>query len=115
MYDETIQLKDNWSKRAHIQKEEYEKMYNESISDPEKFWGEQAQSLKWIELYSKVKNTSFEAPVNIEWFKDGKLNISDFQDVLKIASLPPSVGSADSFINLLPSNASVLVCDSLTL
>ena len=44
-----------------------------SVADPEKFWGDQAKSLEWIKPFTKVKDTSFEAPnVHIRWFEDGR-------------------------------------------
>jgi acetyl-CoA synthetase len=47
----------------------YKDMYQASVTDPEKFWAEQAKM---------IKNTSF-APGNIDikWFEDGQLNISE--------------------------------------
>ncbi|MEQ9691279.1 MAG: acetate--CoA ligase, partial [Bauldia litoralis] len=46
-------------------------------ADPDGFWAEQAKSLDWIKPFTKVKNTSFDAPgVSIKWFEDGELNVS---------------------------------------
>ena len=61
--------------RALIDKDTYDAMYQESISDPDKFWGEQGKRIDWIKPYSTVKNTSF-APdnVSIKWYEDGTLN-----------------------------------------
>ncbi len=67
----------NWSDSSHINKTTYEELYKKSIEDPESFWAEQAQTLKWITPFKSVKNTSFNEPVNIEWFKDGELNIAE--------------------------------------
>ncbi|WP_116131557.1 acetate--CoA ligase [Tropicimonas sp. IMCC34043] len=63
--------------KAHLDAAGYEKMYAESINDPEKFWGEQGKRLDWIKPYTKVKDTSF-APgnVSIKWFEDGTLNVA---------------------------------------
>jgi acetyl-CoA synthetase len=66
-----------WSENAHINSSSYEILYKKSIDDPEAFWSEQAQILDWIEPYSTVKATSFNEPIKIEWFKDGKLNITE--------------------------------------
>ena len=52
-------------------------MYEQSVSDPAKFWGEQGKRLDWIKPYTKVKNTSFNpGSVDIRWFEDGTLNVS---------------------------------------
>lgn len=63
--------------RAHIDDAGYQAMYQQSISDPDGFWGEHGKRLDWIKPYSKVKNTSFDADnLSIKWFEDGTLNIS---------------------------------------
>ncbi|MBT5031962.1 MAG: acetate--CoA ligase [Proteobacteria bacterium] len=63
------------AERALIDKEEYERMYSESIDDPEKFWGEQGKRIDWIKPYTQVKDTSFEADdLHIRWYEDGTLN-----------------------------------------
>jgi acetyl-CoA synthetase len=56
--------------------EEYKKMYDESVRDPEGFWAKQAESLDWFKKWDKVKNTSFKSPVSIKWFEGGQLNVS---------------------------------------
>ncbi|WP_273687671.1 acetate--CoA ligase [Ketogulonicigenium vulgare] len=72
-YPPSQDLADN----AHANKATYDQMYAASVSDPDTFWGHQAQRLDWIKPFSRVKNTSF-APgaVNIEWFGDGTLNVA---------------------------------------
>lgn len=67
----------DFASKAHLDKEGYEKMYQQSIRDPEGFWGEQGQTLDWITPYTKVKSTNFDFDdVRIEWFADGELNAS---------------------------------------
>lgn len=62
---------------SHADKKKYDAMYAESVSDPDKFWGEQGKRLDWIKPYTKVKNTTFAYPdVSINWFEDGELNVS---------------------------------------
>jgi acetyl-CoA synthetase len=66
-----------WEKRAHIDRAAYDRMYRQSIADPEGFWSEQARRIDWIRLFTKVKNTSFAYDnVSIRWFEDGTLNVS---------------------------------------
>ena len=55
---------------------EYNRIYNLSITDYEKFWDEQAKAIHWDQPYTKVKEVSFQKPVSIKWFLNGKLNIS---------------------------------------
>jgi acetyl-CoA synthetase len=54
----------------------YQRMHDESMRDPEKFWDEQGKRLQWIKPYTRVKNTSFTGDVAIRWFEDGTLNAS---------------------------------------
>ena len=63
------------AERVLIDKEEYERLYSESIEDPEKFWGEQGKRIDWVKPYTQVKDTSFEADdLHIRWYEDGTLN-----------------------------------------
>jgi acetyl-CoA synthetase len=52
----------------------YSRMYDESVRDPDAFWGEQGKRLHWIKPYTRVKNASFTGDVQIRWFEDGTLN-----------------------------------------
>ena len=62
---------------AHADMAKYRAMYNESLADPDKFWGREGKRLDWITPYSKVKNTDFTfGHVNIKWFEDGVLNVA---------------------------------------
>ncbi|WP_078522619.1 MULTISPECIES: acetate--CoA ligase [unclassified Thioclava] len=62
---------------AHADAAKYREMYQESITDPEKFWGREGKRLDWITPYTKVKNTDFTfGHVDIKWFEDGVLNAS---------------------------------------
>ncbi len=61
-------------KTAAISEDEYRDMYAQSVNDPDKFWGRVAKRLTWIKEPTKIKNTSFTAPVSIKWYEDGVLN-----------------------------------------
>ncbi|NNK79058.1 MAG: acetate--CoA ligase [Litoreibacter sp.] len=77
MTDKTYPPSPEFAANAHADKATYDKMYAESIADPEKFWGEQGKQLDWIKPYTKVKDTSFEfGKVDIKWYEDGTLNVS---------------------------------------
>ena len=67
---------DDFQARAHIGSEaEYEAMYARSISDPEGFWGEQAQRIDWFEPYDTVKDVSYEpGNVHVRWYEGGVTN-----------------------------------------
>ncbi|MDU4091655.1 MAG: acetate--CoA ligase [Pantoea sp.] len=62
---------------ALINAEQYQAKYQQSVQDPDAFWGDQGKILDWIKPYSKVKNTSF-APgnISIRWYEDGTLNLA---------------------------------------
>ncbi|NVK43058.1 MAG: acetate--CoA ligase [Oceanospirillaceae bacterium] len=63
--------------KAHIDNAKYLAMYEQSVKDPDAFWGEHGKRLDWFTPYSKVKNTSFDPHnVDIRWFEDGTLNAS---------------------------------------
>jgi acetyl-CoA synthetase len=64
------------AKTALIDAGKYEKMYHQSVEDPEGFWREQGKRVDWIKPYSKVKDTTFTGDVKIRWFYDGTLNAS---------------------------------------
>ncbi len=68
---------DDWAKRAWINNEKYETLYQRSIEDPEGFWAEQAERIDWIRKPTKIKNVDYGPPdVSIKWYEDGILNIS---------------------------------------
>jgi acetyl-CoA synthetase len=61
--------------KAHIDNAKYQAMYDQSVNDPDAFWGEQGKRLDWFTPYTRVKNTSFDLHnVDIRWFEDGTLN-----------------------------------------
>ena len=65
------------ARRAHADKARYQAMYEESVRNPDAFWGREAERLDWIKPFTKVKNTSFDpGAVSIKWFEDGRLNVS---------------------------------------
>ncbi|MEO6538353.1 MAG: AMP-binding protein, partial [Ferruginibacter sp.] len=54
---------------------EYREAYKKSVDDPEGFWGDIASEFTWSRKWNKVLEWNFKEP-KIEWFKDGKLNIT---------------------------------------
>ena len=62
---------------ALVDREGYERMYRESVEDPEAFWGAHGKRIDWIRPYSKVKDVSFgPGDVRVRWFYDGTLNVA---------------------------------------
>ncbi len=65
------------AKNANVSQAEFEKRYQESIENPDVFWGKEGKRLDWFKPYTKVKNTSFQrGDVSIKWFEDGELNVA---------------------------------------
>ena len=56
--------------------EEYEKVYQQSVDDPEQFWADYAKTFDWHKSWDEVHSGSFEDG-NIKWFEGGKLNITE--------------------------------------
>ena len=59
--NDIISSKENWKTSALINKDQYIKMYNESIENPDNFWKTQAQSIDWITPFSDncIKKINF--------------------------------------------------------
>jgi len=66
---------DGFSRAAHIKSlEEYRRLYDQSVKDPEGFWAEQAQALAWSRKWDRVLEWS---PPFAKWFGGGTLNLSE--------------------------------------
>jgi acetyl-CoA synthetase len=64
-------------KNAHVNSEQYEKMYAESINDPDVFWDTHGKRIDWIKPYQKISNISYaKEDLKIKWYEDGTLNAS---------------------------------------
>jgi acetyl-CoA synthetase len=57
-----------------IDEDDYFRLYQHSLDDPEGFWGEHGKRLDWIRPYTRVKDASFDGDVRIAWYEDGTLN-----------------------------------------
>ena len=55
--------------------EEYLSEYKKSVEDPESFWASKAETFEWMKPWDKVLEWNFKEP-KIEWFINGKLNIT---------------------------------------
>jgi len=63
-----------FSQNAHINSlEQYEQLYREAESDPEKFWGRIASELHWFRKWDEV--LEWNAPW-AKWFVGGQINLS---------------------------------------
>ncbi|MGE0019929.1 MAG: acetate--CoA ligase [Draconibacterium sp.] len=58
---------------------EYFQKYQESVADPEGFWGKIAESHYWHKKWDRVVDWRFSGPgaPDVKWFVNGKLNITE--------------------------------------
>jgi acetyl-CoA synthetase len=62
---------------ARLRHDDYTRLYAESVSDPEGFWGRIGQRLDWVKPPTKIKDVSFDPKdLHIRWYEDGQLNVS---------------------------------------
>ncbi|PMH46234.1 acetate--CoA ligase [Vibrio sp. 10N.286.49.B3] len=70
-------VKDNIKQTTYADNQTYLSMYQQSVTEPEKFWAEHGKIVDWITPFTQVKNTSFDSGhIDIRWFEDGTLNVS---------------------------------------
>ena len=70
-------VKDAAKQRTKIDAAEYQRMYEQSMANPDEFWAEQGKRIDWIKPYSKVKDVSYALnDLHIRWYGDGVLNAS---------------------------------------
>lgn len=55
--------------------ETYQRMYDQSVHDPETFWLEAAKVLDWFEFPKKATQGDFNR-INYSWYPQGKLNLA---------------------------------------
>jgi acetyl-CoA synthetase len=64
------------SKQAYIKSfDEYKKIYDQSIKNPEKFWGDLSTQLDWFKKWDKVLVEDFKEAKH-QWFVGGKINVA---------------------------------------
>ena len=55
--------------------QDYKETYERSVTSPEAFWQEQAETFHWFEPFKSVLEWNFDGP-EVKWFVEGKTNIS---------------------------------------
>jgi acetyl-CoA synthetase len=77
MSQKIYKVPEEFASLAHLKNADYQRLYQESIRDPNGFWARMGRRIDWIAPYSKVRDTSFdEHDFRIRWFHDGKLNVA---------------------------------------
>ena len=75
--NDIYKVNDSWQKNAKVNKEQYEKMYEESLSNNEIFWSKHGKRIDWFKPYTKIKDIVYSKnDVNIKWYFDGTTNVS---------------------------------------
>ena len=70
-------VKPEFATRARVAKDDYVRLYAESVQNPESFWGQIAQRLDWAKAPTKIKDVSFDPKnLHIRWYEDGTLNVA---------------------------------------
>ena len=70
-------VKNDWVKKAIVNKSGYEKKYKQSIKENDIFWKKEGKRITWIKPYTKIKDVKYsKSDVHIKWFYDGTLNAS---------------------------------------
>ncbi|HRF83605.1 MAG: acetate--CoA ligase [Xanthomonadales bacterium] len=70
-------VKPEFAAKARIGKDDYQRLYRESVQDPEGFWRKAAERLDWFREPTVIKDVSYDLDdFRIRWFADGELNVS---------------------------------------
>ena len=77
MHKNLYPVPESFAAAAQVKHIDYERMYAESVADPDRFWGKIGRRIDWIKEFSQVKDSSFaDDDFHIRWFSGGKLNVS---------------------------------------
>ena len=76
MSDQLLPVPKDWAAKAYVDPAKYQALYQASIDDPAKFWGEHGKRVDWIKPYTEVKDVDYTGDVRIRWYYDGVLNVS---------------------------------------
>ncbi len=68
---------EDFAAAAAIRHADYERLYAESVRDPDGFWGKAAERLDWDRKPTKIRDVSYDLKdFHIRWYADGELNAS---------------------------------------
>ncbi len=59
---------------THTDAADYNRLYAQSVADPDTFWAAQAKRIDWFAEPKTIGNWSYD-PVRIRWYEDGVLNL----------------------------------------
>ena len=68
---------DAFAASAAIKRADYERLYAESVRDPDAFWAKVGERLHWERKPTQIRDVSFDLKdFRIRWYADGELNAS---------------------------------------
>jgi len=74
---ETVSTPPSVADQTNVPFSDFKNMQQKALSDPAGFWAALArQELDWNKDFSVALRGDFHAPVKVEWFADGELNVS---------------------------------------
>ena len=77
MSTDVYPVPDQFAAQARIRRDDYERLYADSLRDPDAFWGEAAKRLDWMRAPTQIKDVSYDLKdFRIRWFADDELNAS---------------------------------------
>jgi len=78
MSEKTYAVSADFASQTNISAEQYQKMYQHSLDDPDAFWAEQAeQFISWDKKWHTVCDWSYaKDKLSIKWFEGAQLNVS---------------------------------------
>ena len=75
MSDQVIAVPADFPRPGTLDEATYQKLYKESVTNPEQFWAKQAERITWFKKWDKVLEQDFKNGKHA-WFLGGKLNAS---------------------------------------
>ncbi|HKI96863.1 MAG TPA: acetate--CoA ligase [bacterium] len=75
MSEQVIPVPADFPRPGTMDEATYQKLYKESVEDPEGFWGRMAERITWFKKWDKVLEHDFKEGKHA-WFLGGKLNAS---------------------------------------
>ena len=72
----TYPIKPDVKSRTWVTDEQYQEMYQRSVSEPDEFWAEKAKEfIDWFTPWDKVQDCDYHS-ASIKWFDGAKLNVA---------------------------------------
>ncbi len=66
-----------YAQATTLSESDYQRLYAESVNNPEAFWANEAKCVEWSKPFTKVKDVSFDRDdFHVRWYEDGEINLS---------------------------------------